>query len=153
MPHVERPFTILLADDDPDDRVLFHEAIHGWANNFKIIEAEDGQQALDVLRSANEPPHIIVLDINMPRITGIMCAKMIRADERLKHLPIIMMSTSLNEETIAEAKNAGATRYVIKPGAFSELRAVIQYMCMMDWRSDISKHFILNEEVKKQGEV
>lgn len=82
-----------------------------------------------------------------------MCAKMIRADERLKHLPIIMMSTSLNEETIAEAKNAGATRYVIKPGAFSELRAVIQYMCMMDWRSDISKHFILNEEVKKQGEV
>lgn len=153
MPHAPHPFTILLADDDPDDRVLFHEAIRGLPKNFKIIEAGDGQQALDALRNANEMPRIIVLDINMPRITGITCAKMIREDKRLKHLPIIMMSTSTNEATIAEAKNAGATRYVIKPGAFAELQAVIQYMCMMDWSSDNSKHFILNEAVKKQGEV
>lgn len=142
------PSVILLAEDDPDDRILFREAVAALGKNISIVEADNGQTTLELLDSSILQPEFIVLDINMPRITGIGCLQRIRADERFRNIPVVIMSTSSDAVTVMEARNAGATRYAIKPASFNELTALVRYMCDAKLKPAGDEEFVLNRIVQ-----
>lgn len=144
------PITILLAEDDSDDRILFREAVKTLHVNIDIIEAESGVQTIDILQQSEELPDVIVVDINMPLISGIDCVKIIREDVRLSEIPVVVMSTSGNDVSVAEAKKAGADRYAIKPPSFEDLTKIVRIICSVNLKEAAAEYFVLNKFVDGQ---
>jgi CheY-like chemotaxis protein len=89
--------SILLVDDDPDDREALREALRMAGSDHEIIEAHDGEEALNLLREMKDSdtlPSLIVLDINMPRVDGKQALVAIQSDPNLSALPVVVLSTS-----------------------------------------------------------
>ncbi len=120
------PFNILLADDDPDDCIFFKEALEELSIRSSLETVSDGEQLMNLL-SANstELPDILFLDLNMPRKTGLECLTEIKVDDKLKKLPVVIYSTSLNHEVVNLLYENGANRYIRKPGSFTQLKKLI----------------------------
>jgi len=115
------PYRVLVVDDDAGDVALVSEAIGVGPYPCVIERARDGIEALERLRPGRPGagpaamPHLVLLDINMPRMNGIEVLAEIRADPGLSHLPVVMMSTSTAATDIASAYRAGAGGYIAKP--------------------------------------
>ncbi len=93
-------------------------------------------QLLDLLEDSRASlPDVIVLDVNMPGMSGIECLKIIRKTTGLDHLPVIIMSTSTNPKTIDDAFNSGADSYAVKPGKFDDLKSIVEKIIITDWVS------------------
>ena len=128
--------TILLADDDPDDRKLTHDAFmeNRLANEFNMVE--DGEELMDYLRRRgkyaalrDEPlPGLILLDLNMPRKDGREALKEIKADPELRRIPIVVLTTSKAEEDIVRSYDLGVNSYVTKPVTFKSLVELIKVL-------------------------
>jgi CheY-like chemotaxis protein len=118
-------FHLLLADDDPDDRMFFGEALNELPVQASLKTVQDGQQLMDLLMNPEEKPDILFLDLNMPRKTGYQCLSEIRSHEKLKQLPVIIFSTSLNADVLSLLYQEGANHYIRKPGDFTLLKTVI----------------------------
>ncbi len=126
----EDPIVILLVEDDPDHTILIEEALtlNGPSIDIKIVN--DGQSALDYLYhqgsyegSGNSPvPHLILLDIKLPKVSGLDVLKKIKAEENLKHIPTVMLTTSTKTEEINQSYEFGADGYISKPFNFNEFR-------------------------------
>lgn len=121
---------ILLADDDADDCIFFKQALKELSipTNLKIVN--DGEQLMNYLsenESGNGGTDIIFLDINMPRKNGIECLSEIKRNEKLRHIPIVMFSTSNAWDTINMLFKSGAHVYIHKPSDFSQLKQVIHH--------------------------
>lgn len=116
------PFTILYADDDPDDITIFKEVLLDIDEQIVCITSPNGQDAFKVLENTSDLPNIIFLDINMPVMNGKECLMRIRHDRRLMKLPVIMYSTAASDEEIKECYKLGATDYLVKANNFSKLR-------------------------------
>ena len=111
----EMPFKFLLADDDKDDRFFFKDALEKVSPSTELITVEDGEELMTYLfDNYNQLPDVLFLDINMPRKNGKECLIEIRADENLKHLPVIIYSTSLAEVIADELFAIGANKYMRK---------------------------------------
>ena len=110
--------SILLADDDPDDRFLFEEALSVADASVQLEVAVDGVDALEKLRSASGLPDVIFMDVNMPRMNGIDCLRELNGST-LKHIPVIMYSTSSHYQK--ECFENGAIDYIEKPSDFEKL--------------------------------
>lgn len=110
-----KPVTILLVDDDPDCRMLIRDAISECKVSNAVMEASDGQAAIDLLSSCAELPGLIYLDIEMPHLNGLETLKHIKSDERLKHIPCVMMTGVSEEEQMRKAAELGANSYTLKP--------------------------------------
>lgn len=110
----------LLADDDQDDADFFHEALVG--KPILSHYARNGLEALHKLKTLEEKPHLIFLDINMPVMNGWQCLKALKENEECKHIPVIIYSTSSHQRDIDIARNMGALCFFTKPDNFSELR-------------------------------
>jgi two-component system chemotaxis response regulator CheY len=83
---------------------------------FKTMEeAEDGAQALEMIKNADPSFDLIIADWNMPKMTGIELLKAIRADPELKHLPVIMVTAEAQKSRVLEAVQAGVSNYIVKP--------------------------------------
>lgn len=128
-----RPFTILLADDDEEDRELAREALQGsrLANEMKFVV--DGQDLLDYLRhegrwSAEEAPRpgIILLDLNMPRKDGREALQEIKADESLRRIPVVVLTTSKDEADVLSTYDLGVSSFITKPVTFGGLVDVMK---------------------------
>jgi CheY-like chemotaxis protein len=121
--------TILMADDDPDDRALARDALVESRLRNEMVFAEDGQQLLDYLRRqgkfappAHAPrPGLILLDLNMPRMDGREALKEIKGDPELRRIPIIVLTTSKAEEDVFRSYDLGASSFITKPVTFSSL--------------------------------
>jgi CheY-like chemotaxis protein len=124
---------VLLADDDEDDRVFFEEAIAEVAPNVNVTGVPDGERLLNHLLNANQLPHMIFLDLNMPIKNGWDCLKEIRSHDKLKHLPIIIYSTSASRENVDETYHIGASLYIRKPDSFSDLKGIARKVFAFDW--------------------
>ena len=113
---------ILLVEDNPDDEALMLRALK--KNNIanEIVVAHDGQEALDFLasRPAEQLPELVLLDLKLPRIDGLEVLKRMRADERTKHVPVVVLTTSVEQRDIVSSYEFGANSFVQKPVDFSE---------------------------------
>ena len=123
------PLKILLADDDPDDRYFFEEALKDILQPTHLSVLNDGEQLMQQLTNeAYELPDILFLDLNMPRKNGFECLSDIKLNPRLKELPIIIYSTSFHKKIADMLYNHGATYYISKPFEISELKKAVQQM-------------------------
>ncbi len=117
---------ILFAEDDNEDWMLIQAAFKDCAIPH-IERVRDGEELLERLSDPEKTlPHIIMLDLKMPRMDGPEVLVEIRDDERFKHIPVIMMTTSELESDIVRSYTAGASSYVVKPVTFDAMRQVMK---------------------------
>ncbi|KGO86216.1 hypothetical protein Q765_11580 [Flavobacterium rivuli WB 3.3-2 = DSM 21788] len=114
--------TIFLVDDDPDDQLLFSEALYEADATVLCRTATDGIDALVKLNSDfTVMPDFVFMDVNMPRMNGIDCLKEMQQNPVLKDIPVIMYSTSCSPAYQKECFNNGAVYYMEKPNDFAQL--------------------------------
>jgi CheY-like chemotaxis protein len=126
-------FLIFLADDDEDDRLIFHEAITEINKGVEVVEAGDGVKLLEKLSNAEKLPNLIFLDLNMPVKNGKDVLRLIKADKRLCNIPVVIYSTSTNPSDIEETYNSGASLYFEKPYSMSGLMTGLEKILSIDW--------------------
>jgi len=120
-------YYLLLADDDEDDCLFFKEALDEITISADFSTVHDGVQLMDYLQTnILNLPDVLFLDLNMPRKNGLECLDEIKRDDKLKNLPIIIFSTSLDSEIVNILYLKGASYYIRKPGEFSKLKSVIE---------------------------
>ncbi|KAF2078995.1 response regulator [Flavobacterium sharifuzzamanii] len=120
-------YYLLLADDDEDDCLFFKEALDEITISADFSTVHDGVQLMDYLQTnILNLPDVLFLDLNMPRKNGLECLDEIKRDDKLKNLPIIIFSTSLDSEIVNNLYLKGASYYIRKPGEFSKLKSVIE---------------------------
>jgi CheY-like chemotaxis protein len=121
--------TILVADDDPDDRQWIKEALTETRVSGNISFVENGEELLDFLHHRGkymathslEYPGMILLDLNMPKMDGREALKAIKSDPRLRHIPTVILTTSKSEQDIFNVYNLGANSAILKPVTYSSL--------------------------------
>ncbi len=125
---------IFLADDDADDRCFFEDALKMVNIPSYLTLAHDGMELMTSLESIVEPPppHVIFLDINMPRKNGIECLSEIRANPKLKDIPVVIFSTTASDDAVEKTYNEGANYYVCKPRSFELLVDVIEKVLRLE---------------------
>ena len=124
--------SILVVDDDKVVRRIVVAKLYGLG--YEVEEAEDGQEALDLLLDDGEVPDLLITDNNMPRLNGFQLVRRLRESEdpAVATLPIIMLTARQGEHDIIEGLKTGADDYVIKPFSPDELAARVQTVL---WRS------------------
>jgi CheY-like chemotaxis protein len=130
---VAKPITILMADDDADDREMTHDAFvaNRLANDLRFVE--DGVELMDYLKrrgkyaaaGAAPTPGIILLDLNMPKKDGREALEEIKADPKLREIPVIVLTTSKEEEDIHRSYQLHANSYITKPVTFESLISLV----------------------------
>lgn len=126
--------SIALGEDDSDDHLLFTEALKQVSKESTLQTVPNGMLLLDLLEERRASlPDVIVLDVNMPGMSGIECLKIIRKTTGLHQLPVIIMSTSTNPKTIDDAFASGASSYAVKPGKFDDLKKIVGKIVFTDW--------------------
>jgi two-component system, response regulator len=130
MSEYRRPLTILLADDDAEDRELIGDALESARLLGEMRCVVDGQELMDYLRregpyadpTRDAPrPDIILLDLNMPRKDGLEALTEIRADERLRQIPVVVLTTSKDAEDVVRSYDLGVNSFITKPVTFAGL--------------------------------
>jgi two-component system, response regulator len=120
--------TILLVEDNPDDEALTMRALrrHNIAN--PLVVAHDGVEALDYLfgtgafagRDTSQLPQVMLLDLKLPRLDGLEVLRRVRADDRTRRLPVVILTSSREESDLVRGYDLGANSYVRKPVDFTE---------------------------------
>lgn len=134
MPKHGDPVIILMADDDAEDRMFTQKALteSRLANDLKCVE--DGEELLDYLRrhggyadpEQSPRPHVILLDLNMPRMSGREALEEIKKDPTLCHIPVVVLTTSEEEEDVIRSYELGANSFITKPVTFDGLVQVMR---------------------------
>jgi CheY-like chemotaxis protein len=133
------PIIILLADDDEDDRLFFTDAFDEIKIKTKIFTVKDGVDLMNYLAKAeNTLPHILFLDLNMPRKTGMECLIELKRIDRLKDIPVAIYSTSASETDIEETFVKGANIYIKKPSDFGKLKKILEEVVTINWQYQTS---------------
>lgn len=128
-----RLVTILMADDDADDRQMAREALAESRLRNDLHCVEDGEELLDYLKRRGryaDPetcprPGLILLDLNMPKLDGREALKAIKEDPELRQIPVVVLTTSKTEEDIFRSYDLGASSFISKPVSFEQLVKVI----------------------------
>ena len=126
--------SILLVEDNPDDVALMIRALKKNKISHSVTVVQDGAEALDYLfgqgdyagRNTGIQPTLVLLDLNLPKIDGLDVLRRIRADERTKSLPVVVLTSSNNENDLAGAYAGGADKYVQKPVNYGEFVEVVR---------------------------
>ncbi|MDO8206883.1 MAG: response regulator [Gallionella sp.] len=127
---------ILLVEDNPDDEELTRLAFEECRVANKLVVVRDGQEALDYLfltgayadRDASEVPQVILLDMKLPKLDGLEVLYRVRADERTKLLPVVVLTSSKEEKDIVESYELGANSYIQKPVDYLQFTEVVQQL-------------------------
>ncbi len=117
------PF-ILIAEDDVDDRMLLQTAFDEGNIDVKIEFVGNGSELLDFLEENTQYPHIILLDLNMPKKDGRETLRELKQHAIFRKIPVIVFTTTKNENEIARCYELGANTYVVKPDSFESLRKI-----------------------------
>ncbi|MFJ4847064.1 MULTISPECIES: response regulator [unclassified Streptomyces] len=121
-----RPYDVLLVEDDLADAMLIGDALsERGARN--LTQVEDGVAALDYLRDdSNARPDLIVLDLNMPRMNGRELLEILKADDDLRAIPVVVLTTSAAPDDVAGAYQRHANAYVTKPVNLDDFNRAVQ---------------------------
>jgi two-component system response regulator len=120
------PLQILLVEDSPHDAEFAISALQSVNLADHLVHLPDGQAALDFLfgtgafkgRDVNLQPKVVLLDLKMPKVGGMEVLRQLRADERTKRLPVVVLTSSHEDRDVAEAYQLGANSYIVKPADF-----------------------------------
>lgn len=124
---MDKPIKIILVDDDKDDCFLFKEALDELTLPVVLSIIHDGAEFMNTLKNDTvDFPDVIFLDLNMPRKNGFECLKEIKGHSTLKHLPVIIFSTSFDTHVANRLYEKGANYYMRKPSDFSTLKQLIE---------------------------
>lgn len=134
----EKPKTILLVEDNPDDEALTIRALKRNHISNEIVVARDGVEALDYLfgmgsyieRDISIKPSVILLDLKLPRVDGIEVLRRLREDERTKLLPVVILTTSTEERDMLDSYSLGCNSYIRKPVDFLQFSEAIRQLGM-----------------------
>ncbi|WP_369064664.1 response regulator [Burkholderia gladioli] len=128
---------ILLVEDNPDDIELTLIALEKTRLANPVVSVRDGEEALDFLRRqgkwaerVDQNPAVILLDKKLPKIDGHEVLKSVRADENLRHIPVVMLTSSREEKDLLRSYDLGVNAYVVKPVAFDDFMAAISDLGM-----------------------
>ncbi|MFQ5791341.1 MAG: response regulator [Acidobacteriota bacterium] len=148
---MSRTHIILLVEDNPDDVELTLRAMKDYCISNEVVVARDGVEALDYLfatgahagRDTSVLPEVILLDLKMPKIDGLEVLRRIRADERTAHLPVIILTSSKEEQDVINSYKLGANSYVRKPVDFAQFSEAVRQLGL-HW-------LLLNEPPPRKG--
>jgi len=115
---------IFLIEDDLDDIELLQDALAGISHDLHI--ANDGDAAMDLIKSGSIVPDIIILDLNLPKIHGREVLQEIKSFDACRHIPLVVLTTSSANEDITYAYENGANKYLIKPHTGDELKEIVK---------------------------
>ncbi len=144
---------ILLADDDSDDCFFFQEALKESSISTTLTVVHDGEQLMNLLTSETGTlPHVLFLDLNMPRKNGFECLAEIKMHHALKELPVIIYSTSFHKKIATVLYEHGATYYISKPYEISKLKSAVHKAILLIaeecFQQPNKETFLLTEEKK-----
>ncbi|MFA6150182.1 MAG: response regulator [Chitinophagaceae bacterium] len=129
------PIYVLLADDDVDDRLFFKEAFEEIKIKTEVQIVKDGMELMNHLcKPGINLPHILFLDLNMPRKTGMECLVEIKTMEQFKDIAIVIYSTSASEQDIEQTFVNGANVYIKKPNDFNTLKKILSEVITINWQ-------------------
>jgi CheY-like chemotaxis protein len=121
-----KQLNILLADDDVDDCIFFKQAVDELILPANFTAVHDGEQLMQQLTNeTNKLPHVLFLDLNMPRKNGFECLSEIKLNEKLKQLPVIIFSTSFEQGVVDQLYLNGAQYFIRKPSEFTQFKKII----------------------------
>ena len=129
---------ILLVEDDSRDVELTLTALDDYKLANEVVVCRDGQEALDCLYSRgkfsdrvnNETPAVILLDLKLPKVDGLEVLKQIKSDERLRMIPVVMLTSSHEEKDMMRSYKLGVNAYVVKPVDFHEFINAVKELGM-----------------------
>ncbi len=127
---------VLLVEDNPDDEALALRAFRKNGITDEVVVVRDGAEALDYIfatgqhvgRPCHKMPELILLDLNLPKMDGLGVLSRLRADDRTRHLPVVVLSSSDEEHDIMESYQRGANSYIRKPVNFKEFSQAIHHL-------------------------
>ena len=145
---MSKPLNILLADDDKDDRFFFKMALDALTTPTELVAVVDGEKLMDYLsENVHQLPDVLFLDLNMPRKNGFECLSEIKLNADFKQLPVIIFSTSYEQEVVNLLYINGAQYFMRKPAEFSQLKKIIQQTVALITKGNMSQpsraHFVL----------
>jgi two-component system response regulator len=127
---------ILLVEDNPSDVGLTKRALGKSHVANELVVAEDGQEALDYVfgvgahagRDVTQLPALVLLDLKLPKVGGLEVLRRIRADERTRRLPVVILTTSKEEQDVATSYDLGVNSYIRKPVDFTQFAQAVQHL-------------------------
>ena len=121
-----KTLNILLIEDDMIEVMKMNRTITTLKLPHNIIEANNGEEALEILKDKNSLPDIILLDLNMPKINGLEFLTILKSDKSLRHIPTVILTTSNNQKDLLECYKIGVSGYVLKPLKYEDYVAKIE---------------------------
>ncbi|UBM60656.1 response regulator [Marinilongibacter aquaticus] len=124
-----KKYSILIADDDPDDQFLIQTAFEEINTHCSIDFVHDGEQLQNKLKDLSKVgklPHLLLMDLNMPKIDGRSLLVWLKKNKDFRHIPALILSTSGAEEEVKNAYANGAAAYVVKPAEYNALLAFLE---------------------------
>ena len=124
---------ILLVEDSPRDAELTQRALRKCNLANHLVHVRDGQEALDWLfgtglfagRDASQQPKIVLLDLKLPKVDGLEVLRALRADERTRHVPVVVLTSSHEEQDVVKSYSLGVNSYIVKPVDFDKFSAAV----------------------------
>jgi CheY-like chemotaxis protein len=126
-----KAFTVLMADDDEDDRLLARDAFRECGIDIDLRFVENGEELLEYLHGRGPwtscpTPSLIILDLNMPRVDGRQALAAIKEHPALRRIPVVVITTSKAEEDVLRTYDLGVSSFISKPGSYESLLALIR---------------------------
>jgi CheY-like chemotaxis protein len=146
--------SVVLADDDADDRYMFREAFKELRLDIHSHMVGDGRELLDYLKVARKLPDLIFLDLNMPLMNGFECLQALKKNPDYAGICIIIFSTSSREQDIERTFVLGANIYLVKPASFNELKGLLHKVILFNnhyTKPDVNReNFVMSLGTKQQ---
>ncbi len=116
---------VLLVEDNASDVELTLRALQKRNLANRVVVARDGVEALQLLERAESPPKVVLLDLKLPKLSGLEVLRRLKSDERTKRIPVVVLTSSHEEPDVEESYRLGVNSYIVKPVAFESFASAV----------------------------
>ena len=146
---MQKPKPILLVEDDSVDAMTVKRAMRDLQVNHSVIHSVNGEEAMKYLTSPDtEKPFVILLDLNMPKMNGIEFLKVMKENPELKTIPVIVLTTSKEQQDVLDSFEFGASGYMVKPVDYSKFVEILRRIFTYWDSSELPENELLLAEIK-----